>query len=410
MSDTISADAIRAQMPHATLTRVTGEPTHKLLKLLEKELAANLMAIPCPWGHGKGHLGLLQDPVLYLQRNGAAFDISDAAPPDYPINAPAALPVREAARAANLVERKAWNTYLVVAAITRDQFAAAIDDVYYAALDDPTEGLNAVTLRDLVAHIRTTYATISQPDIDDNMVDFHTGIDAQLPLAVYTRKQEKCQTFALDAGIPISEATMVSTGTKAALNCGGMELAWREWTRRPIVDHTWNNWKTHWTAAFAESRDITRMTAGDRAFANQAATDAEQAERMAASLDNLANAAIQKNDTVDKLVAANERLAKALADANSALARLRLPQSAGATGAASPPPAASGGSDRPRPDHWSKDKPAWDPTGYCWTHGFKVKVGHSSATCARRLEGHIATATRTNTKGGCHAHRDWTGT
>jgi hypothetical protein len=60
------------------------------------------------------------------------------------------------------------------------------------------------------------------------MVDFHTGINAQLPLVIYMCKQEKCQTFALDAAIPISEATMVSTGTKAAINCGGMELAWRE--------------------------------------------------------------------------------------------------------------------------------------------------------------------------------------
>jgi hypothetical protein len=165
-------------MPHTTLT-----PTHKLLKILKKELAANLMAIPCPWGHGKGHLGLLQDPVLYLQRNGAAFEIPDAVPPDYPINQPAALPAREAACAANLAKRKAWNMYLVVAAITRYQFAAAIDDVYYAALDDPIEGLNAVRLCELVAHICTTYSTISQPDIDNNMVDFHTGIDTQLPLA-----------------------------------------------------------------------------------------------------------------------------------------------------------------------------------------------------------------------------------
>ena len=38
---------------------------------------------------------------------------------------------------------------------------------------------------------------ISQPKIDANMSDFHQGIDAALPLAVYTRKQERCQTFAL---------------------------------------------------------------------------------------------------------------------------------------------------------------------------------------------------------------------
>ena len=107
MSDTVSAESIRAQMPHCKLTSMQGEPTHKHLKTLEKELAANLMAISCPWGHGKGHLGLLQAPALYLQCNGAAFEIPELAPPDYPINPPAAAPAREVARAANLVECKA---------------------------------------------------------------------------------------------------------------------------------------------------------------------------------------------------------------------------------------------------------------------------------------------------------------
>jgi hypothetical protein len=105
---------------------------------------------------------------------------------------------------------------------------AAINDVYAAVLDNPTEGLNAISLRDLATHIRTTYALISQPKIDNNMTEFYIGIEASLPLAVYTCKQEKCQMFTQDAGVPISEATMVTTGTKAAINCGGMELAWRE--------------------------------------------------------------------------------------------------------------------------------------------------------------------------------------
>ncbi len=87
---------------------------------------------------------------------------------------------------------------------------------------------------------------------------------------------------------------MVTTGTKAALNSGGMELAWREWKRRPVPDQMWNNWKLHWSVAFTESRDIHRMTSPAGAFANQAVADAEQAEMMARSLDNLANAAMQK--------------------------------------------------------------------------------------------------------------------
>ncbi len=112
--------------------------------------------------------------------------------------------------------------------ITCNQFAAAIDGVYYAVLDDPTKGLNAINLRTLVMHILNTYAQINQPDLDDNMTNFHSGIDSGLPLAIYMRKQEKCQVFATDAGVPISDETMVTTGTKHTLSCGNMLLAWRK--------------------------------------------------------------------------------------------------------------------------------------------------------------------------------------
>ena len=59
----------------------------------------------------------------------------------------------------------------------------------------------------------------------DNLADFNTGIDPGLPLAVYTRKQEQCQVFAFDAAVPISEATMVTTGTKHALACDNITMA-----------------------------------------------------------------------------------------------------------------------------------------------------------------------------------------
>jgi hypothetical protein len=45
-----------------------------------------------------------------------------------------------------------------------------------------------------------------------------------------------------------------------------MTLNWREWKRRPANEHTWANWKLHWTAAFVEMRDISRMTTGDSTF------------------------------------------------------------------------------------------------------------------------------------------------
>jgi hypothetical protein len=304
-----------------------------------RELTANLMAVSCPWGHNKGHLGLLQDPAIYLARNGAAFTIPAAEPPTYPVIPNGAnVQQREELRAINIAARKAWATYRLVLAITRDQFAAAIDDVYYAVLDDPTEGLNGVDLRTLVQHILTTYAQISQPDLDDNMTEFNIGIDSGLPLAVYTRKQEKCQVFAADAGVPISDELMVTTGSKHALSSGNMTLNWREWKRRPANDHTWANWKLHWTAAFAEMRDISRMTTGDTTFGANQAAEIEQAQQMATSLDNLANASIQKNATIDNLVATNAALSKAIQDIQRTLATMMTAHTPapGAPGCANP--------------------------------------------------------------------------
>jgi hypothetical protein len=150
---------------------------------------------------------------------------------------------------------------------------AAINNVYYAELDDPTKGLNAISLCDLVTHICSTCAMIFQPNVDNNMAKFVTNIKPSLPLGVYIRKQEKWQRFAQDAGVLISKAMMVTTGTKAALNCGGMKLAWCKWKPHQLVNHTWNNWKLHWTAAFAETRDINQMIANNSAIANQAATE-----------------------------------------------------------------------------------------------------------------------------------------
>jgi hypothetical protein len=169
-------------------------------------------------------------------------------------------------------------------------------------------------------HILITYTQISQPDLDDNMTDFHSGINSGLPLAVYTRKQEKCQVFAANAGVPMSDETMITTGTKHALAYGNMTLAWCEWTGCLPVNHTWPKWKAHWTAAFTKMHDINCMTAGNTAFGANQAAKLKQAQQMASSLDNLANATIQKNTTIENLVATNSMLTKAIADIQLSIA------------------------------------------------------------------------------------------
>jgi hypothetical protein len=174
-------------------------------------------------------LGLLQDPALYLAQNGSPFDIPAANPPLYPV-VPAGATAHQCKElwAQNTSARKAWTTYCLVCAITCNQFTAAIDNIFYAILNTPIEGLNGVDLHTLILHIATMYVQISQPNLDDNLANFNTGIDPGLPLDIYMRKHERCQVFALNAAVPISKATMVTTMTKHALAYGNMTMVWHE--------------------------------------------------------------------------------------------------------------------------------------------------------------------------------------
>ncbi len=118
-------------MPHPNLTRIFGKPTHKQVKTVICKLSANLMAISCPWGHSKGHLGLLQDLAIYLAHNREVFIIPNIEPPAYPvIPAGSTTTKHEELCITNTAACKAWNTYKMVLTITCIQFAAAINDVY----------------------------------------------------------------------------------------------------------------------------------------------------------------------------------------------------------------------------------------------------------------------------------------
>ena len=66
-----------------------------------------------------------------------------------------------------------------------------------------------------------------------------------------------------------------------------------------------------------------------------------------------------------------------------------------------------GGTPPGRPAHWATSKPAWDKTGYYWSHGFKVKIRHNSSTCTSRRVGHQPGTTRNNTMGAVTFNTGW---
>ena len=53
-----------------------------------------------------------------------------------------------------------------------------------------------------------------------------------------------------------------------------------------------------------------------------------------------------------------------------------------------------------------KDK-KYDPTGYCWSHGYMVGKTHTSELLINKKGGHKDKATRANIKGGQTINSGW---
>ena len=401
----ISREAVLALMPYQTLTKISGEPTHTAMKRLEKELAANLIAVECPWGNGHGYLGELLPAAIYTARYGAAYAPPAAAPPAYPVIPPGTTTNgREALKAQNEEDQKHWQTMIHVRRIAVNLASDAIEDIYYAELDDPIEGLNAVEIQDLIEHIKDRYCHIDQSDLDANLEKFNQGIDPSVPLIAYIRKQEDCQEFANDGHVPISEESLITTGTKHALQCGSFTDAWREWNRIPRANRTWLAWKTHWTRAFEEQRTIQRLTGGEFSANSITRTDDELATQMVTSLDNLALAAIQKNETLEQLIKMNEMKETTIKNLMTQLAAEKETSSK-LLAILSKANLKTGGHNNS--GGGGGNSSMYDPNGYCWSHGYKVTKTHTSKTCRSRKEGHKEGATRANTMGGSTDNIYW---
>ena len=66
----VSRDNVFALMHHQTIDKVVGERTYSQMKKWQNQMSANLIAVKTPtsWGRGKIHLGILQDPAVFLAR------------------------------------------------------------------------------------------------------------------------------------------------------------------------------------------------------------------------------------------------------------------------------------------------------------------------------------------------------
>jgi uncharacterized protein with von Willebrand factor type A (vWA) domain len=168
--------------------------------------------------------------------------------------------------------------------------------------------------------------------------------------------------------------------------------ACRQWNEKPAADKTWTHFKSHFTAAHRQHKQMQVETAANAGYysANAAMTQTEDqmAEATIGALENLATATAADRGVVAALTQANSRLVKQLEENASELRELKALL------------------HQEQCDKRGPRSSTTSASNYCWTHGYKVGSTHISLTCNTRNPGHKAEATRADNMGDSQANKE----
>jgi hypothetical protein len=183
-----------------------------------------------------------------------------------------------------------------------------------------------------------------------------------------------CADYSEAGGVFIGNPQQYNVGyAKIFATCQFMSVC-RWWNEKHLIEKTWTQFKSHFTAARRQHKQMQGESAATAGFlsANAAVgqTEDQRAEATIGALANLATETAADRGVVVTLTEANACLVKQLGDNSNelrelnALIRKEIVEKLGQRSF--------------NPSH----------KNYCWTHGYKVGSTHTSLTCKIPKPGH----------------------
>ena len=196
--------------PYPILTKITGKPTYTSISTLQRQFYANALAIDSPSGGGQhGHLGLVMDNASCTTQAvaGVAFN-APVHPGNVPVHAAGTTqPVITAVDRAYDRSLQEYHTYRQTVRELKQQLIAAVNPLYINTLEDDMFGYANVAPRAILAHLKTTYGTLTPDDVENNRNTLAAEWNPDNPIEDLWKRITDAKRFATQAGEPITDAT-----------------------------------------------------------------------------------------------------------------------------------------------------------------------------------------------------------
>ena len=388
----------------ATFPPISQQPSDDDLTALRDVLYPLLLDIPYDEDGQHNLIGIVEPTLSYTTTWGAEFPVP-ARPPAYPaIPDDASAVVRARHEATHAILRRDYASYEAAERATAKFIRDAVDELWYRDLRHPRSFYTNVTAKQLLEHLDANCGGLHPSELVNlptEMLGYYADAEG---IPEYINMLEEAQRKLARANLPMSDNQLLAIASTAILASDHYPRPTDIWEALPRNLRTWTAWKAHYHEAhLARKRQLlaTHHASSQHGSAHATAVIADGTTDLAMArlnsyLDNLALSATSDRTTLQQLLDANTSLTANVTALTTSLTSLTAAYTTLASSKTFPAPVGTTPLKRTS---------LLDPEGYCWTHGFRVKVGHSSATCTTRNDGHQVTATRRNPMGGSMANK-----
>lgn len=402
---TSSHETIFASFTECPLAPLESIPTYDYLTELNAYLNACSSSVHSNLGCGTlGYLALTASPTVFALQCAVPFvePVHPGATVTMPDPPPTAAVIGVITRE-HTEALRVFNEYKNVDKACKKVITNIIPEIYYKTLKNRYTGYTSSSTLQILTHLWTEYGEISEDDVHTNDSALKREITGETHFEELVAQVEDHQE-AVAVQNPYTAAQILSIAYNLVKDTGFYDEGCKEWKRRPVDEKTWPNFKLFFSREFKENRQ-SNAKAKTGGFANNAESENEQAFRMemaqeqTMALANLATATKSDRQAFTDLASTNATLTAKLLEMQKMQEKSALEISKLKIAAAKCKCADSRNTPRFTPD--------WDPTGYCWTHGHKVTVGHNSRNCKFKNGGHKDDATKDNSMGGSQKNKGW---
>ena len=302
------------------LIAIEGIPSFATIRQIQVKLNANASSIHSNLGDGQ--LELLFRTVsqaTYETLSNVPFIPSENHGPIPIIPRESSARVAADARVQHAEEKRMFNEYIATDKALKSQIIQAVDGLYLKELKHRITGYANVFTRAMLEHLYSAYGKMIPQDLQHLDEDMKTPYDPHMPIENLFDQIENAKDLAQAAGAPYADAQLLNTAYNLVFQTNVFNKTCHDWRRLNAKQKTWPRFKTMFTEAHQDFRDINTQGQSPYHPANAAVHNESPQEEgdtlpedTSATLANLAAATATDRAALAALATINEHLTKQL--------------------------------------------------------------------------------------------------